>query len=155
MPLPQGYLPREGDELLIRVTVRRDYDSDDGLVAVHVSSAPHRTLFADLEKIQSIFARKWSEGDKVTSREFDGPGTVLAVSEDWVWVMCDTGDDAGGRYTLLANDLEPYVEPEELAVETMTEAELLAGLDGLAPPPEHPATESVVVVGADGSEHQF
>ena len=143
MPLPQGYIPREGDELLIRVTVRRDYDSDDGLVAVHVSSAPHRTLFADLDKIQSIFARKWSEGDKVTSREFDGPGTVLAVSEDWVWVLCETGDDAGGRYTLPANDLEPYVEPEELAVEKMTEEDLLRGLEGLAPPLEVPCDDPI------------
>jgi hypothetical protein len=141
MPLPEGYLPRKGDELLIRVTVRNDYGKNDGsLVSVTVTGAPHHQFFAYLDKVHSIYARKWSEGDRVQNSE--GWGEVVAVHDDQVWVKLLHGNKefamAGLMITADANDLDPYVDTEELAIETMTEAELLAGLEGLAPPPEAP-----------------
>jgi hypothetical protein len=115
MSLPQGYLPRKGDTLLICVDVRSDYNTVDGsLVSVAVTGSPHRTLFADFDKIHSIYARKWNEGDRVRSSE--GWGEVVAVHEDQVWfkLLGDVGEYGaiGAMYTFDANDLEPYVEPE-------------------------------------------
>jgi hypothetical protein len=140
MPLPAGYLPRKGDTLLIRVDVRSDYDNDgSNLVSVAVTGSPHRVLFADIDKIHAIYSRKWNEGDQVQNDW--GWFEVIAVNEDQVWAKClghfsDSCGSVGLRYTFDANDLEPYVEPA--VVETMTEAELMAGLEGLAPPPAGP-----------------
>lgn len=87
MPLPEGYIPREGDEVLIRVIVRSNYrDDGDGLVPVAVVGAEHRTLFADIGKIHSLYCRKWNEGDLVKSEEFNGEGVVMATSDEWVWI---------------------------------------------------------------------
>jgi hypothetical protein len=115
MPIPEGYLPRKGDELLVRVCVCHDTvlgDPElDTMIQVEVVGSSHRRFFVDLDKIHSLHCRKWNEGDRVKSIEFDGPGTVLAVSDEWVWVLCETGEYEGFRYTLPANELEPYVEP--------------------------------------------
>lgn len=133
MPLPEGYLPRTGDEVLIRCKVSYDVgviDSSD-MVHLKVSNREWQTIIMQVEQIHHLYLRKWNIGERVKSVEFDGPGTVLAVSDEWVWVICESGQDAGGRYTLTANELEPYVE----VLETMTEKELLAGLEHLIPPP--------------------
>jgi hypothetical protein len=108
MPLPKGYLPRKGDTLLICVDVRSDYDNDgSNLVAVAVTGSPRRTLFADLNKIHSIYARKWSEGDRVQNSE--GWGDVVAVHEDQVWIkMCSPIDMAGLMITSDSNNLESH-----------------------------------------------
>jgi hypothetical protein len=137
MALPEGYLPREGDELLIRVKVTRDVSSVEEFVSTKVVGSEHRTLLIDIDKIHALHCRAWSEGDKVSQANW-GHGTVVAVHEDMVWVRHSQPGRCARLATFEANALEPYVAPEELAVERMTEAELLAGLEGLMPPPEAP-----------------
>ena len=44
---------------------------------------------------------------------------LVAVDGGDVWIRCTSGSYTGLRYTLPANELEPYVEPE-----TMTESGL-------------------------------
>ena len=113
MSLPEGYLPRKGDTLLIRVDVRSDYRvDDDGLVSVAVTGSPHRTLFADFGKIHSLYCRHWNEGDRV--REIGDHamvGPVVAIFEDYVWVKIDKGENAGAMLTFSANEIEPEPLP--------------------------------------------
>ncbi len=133
MSLPEGYLPRRGDEILIRVRALHDARTDetDSMVHVEVVGNEHRKLFVDLDNIHSLYCRKWNEGDKVTCKgEFEGHGTVISTHADSVWVEQDGGDCDGLLWTCEANGLEPYVEP----LEKMTEAELLDGLAPLLPP---------------------
>ena len=146
MPLPQGYLPRKNDELLIRVKVRSDY-RDDGseLVSVAVSGSEHRHLFVNLDKIHSLFCRAWNEGDKVTTGDFEGPGEVIQTHDEWVWVKALTDDTKGCEgllFTCEANELEPYVAPEP-EPQRMTEEDLMRGLEPLIPPPA-PGSQAVV-----------
>jgi hypothetical protein len=110
MPLPEGYLPRKGDVLLIRVVVQSDYyDIGDGLVSAAVDSAEHRKLFVNMDKIHSLYRRKWNAGDKVTAGDFEGAGEVIGIDGDEVWVR----DTLDLRWTIVANELEPWVDPEE------------------------------------------
>lgn len=140
MPLPEGYLPRKGDEVLIRARAKRDTDAD-GEGYFEIIGAEHYKLFMNAEEVHSLYRRQWNEGDLVKSVEFDGRGRVVAVSDDYVWVVAETGLDEGGYYTLEANHLELWEEP----IPTITEAELLAGLEPLiAPCDGSPGSQSVV-----------
>lgn len=110
MSLPEGYLPRKGDEVLIRARMITADDGEEHYLAI--VGREHHKVFLSNSEIHSLHCRHWNEGDRVTSEEFAGPGIVLATSDEWVWVMCETGYEEGVRYTFAANELEPYVEPE-------------------------------------------
>jgi hypothetical protein len=113
MPLPEGYLPRKGDIVLVQARVRYDADrcNADSDCSLEIVGSEHRHFFQPLAEVHALHCRKWNAGDRVKSAEFDGPGEVLATCDDQVWVMCETGEDEGGKYTLEANQLDPYVEP--------------------------------------------
>lgn len=121
MSLPEGYLPRRGDEFLIRVRALHDARTDetDSMVHVEVVGNEHRKVFVDLDNIHSIYCRKWNVDDRVNllGTAYEIPLEVIGVCDDKVWVRFPSGTMA----TYEANELEPYVEP----LETMTEAELL------------------------------
>jgi hypothetical protein len=142
MPLPEGYAPRKGDELLIRVVVRHDYDdAADGLISVAVVGAEHRALFANLDKVHAIYCRAWNDGDRVESGDTCGPCTVLAVHAPWVWIKEDGPD--GSLWTIEANELEPYVEPTVRASDSVS---VDAPLDGaVAPLTVTPITGTIAV----------
>jgi hypothetical protein len=141
MPLPEGYLPRKGDVLMIQVRVNDNYDIDyyqnnaPDMISVHVVGSVHRTFYVGMDQIHALHCRKWNEGDRVMCDSFHGPGEVVATHGDSVWIKTleeheDVFQTAGCLYTIEANELQPYVEP----LERMTEAELMAALEPLCPP---------------------
>jgi hypothetical protein len=143
MPLPEGFLPRKGDELLIRAKVSFDVEPDDEDVHLEPIGAEWKKIMIPLANVHELHQRSWKKGEKVRSREFDGIGLIMAIDGCWIWIKEISGENEGSMWTLEANELEPYVEPEELAVERMTEAELLAGLEHLVPAPA-PGSQSIV-----------
>ena len=120
MTLPKGYLPKKGDELLVRAKVAYDVEDHDADVHLIPIGANHKRLVVPLDLVHAIVLRKWKKGDKVRSAEFEGTGVVVAADGPWVWIKEIDGENADSMWTLEANDLEPY--------ETMTEAELMAGV---------------------------
>lgn len=135
MPLPEGYLPRKGDEVLVRARVKSDNHAHDGEFFLEIVGRTHHNFFMSIDEIHSLHFRHWNEGDAVIYPGFVGRCEVIACDGDAVWIR----SFANNRTTVNANELEPYVEP----VERMTEAELVAGLEHLIPPPE-PGSQSIV-----------
>lgn len=134
MPLPKGYLPRKGDEVLIRARMRRDARIGDPHVECSleiVGQEYSSGIFLSCAEIHSLHARKWNEGDRVQNSA--GWGEVIAVHEDQVWVkMCSPIDMAGLMITSDANKLEPYVKPDAIDMVAL-------GIDvALSYPPEPP-----------------
>ena len=133
MPLPEGYYPRKGDEVLIRARAMHDLRPDDDAGGCHfeIIGAEHKSVFLSRDQIYGLYCRKWNEGERVRAiEEPESMGEVVAVHGKFVWIKPRTGY----MLTFEANELE--AEPEQIAVEKMTEAEfeLLAGL----PPPPAP-----------------
>jgi hypothetical protein len=116
MPLPEGYLPRKGDIVLVQARAKRDAYKDEPDIQCYFEIVGYETnkFFMTVSEIHSIYSRNWEVGETVKSLEFDGPGTICGVSDPYVWVKCETGEDAGGMYTIDANELEAYVEPPPL-----------------------------------------
>jgi hypothetical protein len=137
MTLPKGYLPKKGDELLIRATVKYDVDrkrDPDDPVWVHLKPVGgHNSFVASLDAVAGLHCRKWDVGAMVTSGEFEGTGEVIATHGTEVWVK----DFEGDLWTVAANDLD--LAPAG----TMTEADLMAGLEPLIFPPPAPIIEPV------------
>jgi len=122
MPLPKGYLPRNGDEVLIRARAKRDTSEDaDGEGYFEIVGREHNKFFMQPSEIHSLYLRNWDIGTMVTcGGEFEGPAEVIAVDGAEVWCRTENGI----RWTIEANELEPHIAPEDdLAVETMTETE--------------------------------
>jgi hypothetical protein len=127
MPLPEGYRVRKGDEVLIRARAKRDSIIDDDPETAYyleIIGREYLTILLRLDQVHALYRRKWNKGERV--REIGDPascGEVVAVHDEFVWVKMDKD-----MVTFEANELEG--EPEEIAVEKMTEAQLLAGLEG-------------------------
>jgi hypothetical protein len=125
MPLPEGYYPRKGDEVLILARAKSDTRIDDDPERpcyLEIVGKEHQSVFLPRSGIHSLYCRKWNVGDWVFYKDgdFEGIATVIATHGSWVWAESD-----GNLWTVPANELtEP---PEQIAVETLTEAELLAG----------------------------
>jgi hypothetical protein len=126
MPLPEGYLPRKGDEVLIRARAMHDLRPDDDAGGCHfeIIGAEHKSVFLSRDQIYGLHCRKWNEGDRVrVIGEPETVGEIVAARGKYVWIEVDKVD--WPMLTFEANELE--AEPEQIAVETLTEAELLAG----------------------------
>ena len=124
MPLPEGYLPRKGDELLIRVRARRDTDKlDDPIMgAFEVVGREHNVFYLPIDQIHSLYCRAWNVGEKVLYKHFNGPAEVIATYGNQAWIK--NLDNNKGKYTVQtwtadANDLKPWIETD--VVETVTE----------------------------------
>jgi hypothetical protein len=126
MPLPEGYALRKGDEVLIRARAKRDARIDDDpepACYLEIVGNEHKNFFMPCSGIHSLYRRIWNEGDRVRERQEPAScGEVVAVHDGWAWVKMDRGRI---MVTFEVNELE--AAPEEVAVETITEAELLAG----------------------------
>lgn len=119
MPLPEGYLPREGDVLIFHATVRHNVDVGEHDVHLQVGDR-YQTSILKLDQIQAIFSRHFDVGDVVRSvGDLTGQtGEVVAVHHGMVWVK----DGHGQMQTIAASELElapaldqPFVEPEPQA----------------------------------------
>lgn len=115
MPLPEGYLLREGDVVVLHATINRDVRTDEEFASVTMRGR-YSTTLVDLDKIVGIFARHFDVGDVVRSvgDQTGQTGEVVAVHEGMVWIK----DGHGQMQTIAANELElasaldqPFVEP--------------------------------------------
>ncbi len=103
MPLPEGYLPREGDVLLLRAKVKFDVDPEDTSVHATCIGCTYRDVTIPLEEVFGLHFRAWEPHDKVQNiHDHEDCGEVFAVCDDKVWVKLDTGAMA----TFEANALE-------------------------------------------------
>lgn len=114
MPLPEGYLPREGDVLVLHAVVKHDVDEsdrdrDDGLRVFIRLGGDYQDRRIPLKNVVGIHCRKWNADDRVVTR--DGvDGTVLAVSDNVCWVKLDTGTFA----SIGANNLDASNKPADV-----------------------------------------
>ena len=105
MPLPDKYLPREGDVVVLHATV--EYDVRPGRDMVSCKVAGSVAHYIPLESVVAIHARRWDADDKVIYPGMEGVGTVLATHEDQVWVLFPSEPPQ----TFPANELLPAPEP--------------------------------------------
>ncbi len=108
MPLPDGYLPREGDELLVRVRVRHAVEAGEDNVHVNPSSRPYSNFVVDKDDIHAVYCRTWKPGEK--ARVIGAPNTygeVIAIAEGCVWLKMTDGQ----FLTFGANALEAKIDP--------------------------------------------
>jgi hypothetical protein len=117
MPLPEGYRPRKGDELLIRAKVEFDVDLEEKDVHLRVD---YHKLVIPLAEVQALHIRSWKKGDRVLDE--DGLlGTVIALHGSSVWVKRDAvGDEPADMWTFEANDLRPAPPKPEPDVSEIT-----------------------------------
>jgi hypothetical protein len=98
---------RKGDIVTIRAVVERHYDAEvnhiGGQVSIKVEDH-HQTIFVKPEQltIQIPFFAPGERVQKINSGRTPIRGTVVANSEDSVWVKFDTGKHG----TVPANELE-------------------------------------------------
>jgi hypothetical protein len=108
MPLPEGYLPRKGDIVLVQARAKRDTNLDeDSEGFFELVGREHRNFFMLPSEIHSIHCRKWEVDDRVRIIGTSFPMEVIGVCDDKVWCRYPNGTMA----TYEANQLEPYTEP--------------------------------------------
>jgi hypothetical protein len=109
MPLPKGYLPREGDIVVLHAKVKYDVTPGEDRVLVKAIGS-FGDISTPLDKVVSLHCRNWNEGDMVIDpgNLSHGSGKVLAVFDDVVWVKFR----AAYPETIHANRLAPAPEEE-------------------------------------------
>jgi hypothetical protein len=124
MPLPEGYLPREGDVLVLHGRVKYDVErqaadhDEDGKLTVWVRLlSDFRDCRVPLETVVGVHRRKWDAGAKVRTRADHAVfGEIVAVHEDAVWLQLDGASKRPGNrptkhpqslLTLHCNEIEP------------------------------------------------
>lgn len=110
MPLPEGYLPREGDVLVVHCTTKYDVDPSDSNVHIIHPGRHTSSLTIELQEVVALYCRKWNEGDRIIDASNVGqPGTVIAVDETSLWIKFDDGH----RETAEANAVVPFEDKKE------------------------------------------
>lgn len=134
MDLPEGYLPRERDVVLVRATVKLPYEAGDPYVHVDVG---HRAIGIQLADIASVESHAWSVGDTVLLAavrgkhdsdvlklliECHGECQIAAMTSDWAWVVPHGG---AAPLTVQIKDLRPFpLKGAEPTVQTAIGADL-------------------------------
>jgi hypothetical protein len=117
MPLPEGYLPREGDVLTVDVEVKHNVRPGDAYIFTKlVDSYGDVALHMKEASTYTLKRRTWREGDEILADEegCTNPnfGTVLIVDGDRVVVKLNEKSDAfkddGGLAIFHCNDLLPW-----------------------------------------------
>jgi hypothetical protein len=114
MPLPEGYLPREGDVLTVQAKVR--FNVEPGEKDVHVRIVgDFRDTRVPLDKVVGITLRNWEEGDGIISLQQEGCfGIVASVHDEHVVMKLDPKALAphlsGGLRIFHCNELLPFVD---------------------------------------------
>jgi hypothetical protein len=113
MPLPEGYLPREGDVLTIEVEVKYDVDADDKNVHVFPVGARYRDFSLPVANIIGIALRKWKDGEGIISTEDENIfGVAVCVNGEYVVMKLDRKaaepDIDGGLIICHCNELLPW-----------------------------------------------
>lgn len=84
--IPERYFPREGDVVTVNAKVRFNFDVGD--TSVHLTIDGFQRVTAPLADVVSWVSREWKPGDQIGWN--DGPGVVVAIVEDRVWVRSNT-----------------------------------------------------------------
>jgi hypothetical protein len=130
MPIPEGYLPRTGDVVVLHAVVKydvdptEDADSKDGLQVWVTPMEYHSPSRVPLNTLVGLYSRHFEAEERV--RLHANPrftGIVIATHDDVVWVK---PDEAGAIYagdnfprTFKATLLEPLPDvAEEPPVDT-------------------------------------
>lgn len=108
MPLPNGYLPRKGDLLLIRVKVKHDVSEGEEDVHFSLPGREYSSHIVELTEIAALHCRAWEAGDKIVYR--GNPGEVVATCGTEAWIRDYHADQ---MKTVSANELIPMPEPVE------------------------------------------
>jgi hypothetical protein len=146
MPLPEGYLPREGDVLVLHGTVKFDYDPGEEKVWIRLMDHWEDDRIP-ISSVVGVHCRKWEQGEQVRHRNVEHCfGEIVATCDDMVWVKLAADSKRGKKFsagqlaTFHCNELEPDEQAEILADARREKREMeLGGL--LAEPPTQ--TESV------------
>jgi len=87
MSLPKGYLPREGDVLVVHAKVKFDVQPGEDLVHVKVE---HNGFAVTLSKVVGIALLKFDVGERVVCKDDAScVGEVVAICDDAVWIRVD------------------------------------------------------------------
>jgi hypothetical protein len=124
MPFPEGYLPREGDVLVLHGRVKFDWDLEEdkperAIVWIDVEGHDGRhAIRVALSCIVGIKRRTWKPGEAVCVRNAGGIfGNVVSTSGDYVWVALDDNSEkprhagTSGHATVHCNEIEPLLQP--------------------------------------------
>lgn len=149
MSLPDGYLPRKDDVLILHATVKYDYDPAEGKEVWIDSDGP----FTPLDKFVGIKRRTWKSGETVRHRNVEHCfGEVIATCDDMVWVKLGENSKHGKKFsqgplaTFHCNEIEllypgraadvpeaaPIIEPPNFP-QAMEAADLGEDDDGASP----------------------
>jgi len=115
MPLPKGYLPREGDILTIDLVVKHDVKGDDSYVFTKVLGAYTDVAFTldDTDIYVRLKRRSWREGEGVIHRAHpQWWGEVISTHGDHAVIALDEDADPRGSVGRLrifhCNELLPF-----------------------------------------------
>lgn len=115
MSIPEGYLPRKGDVVVLHAVVKydvnptEDADSEEGLQVWVTPKEYHSSSRVPLKTLVGVYSRYFEEGERVRFvNEPQTIATVLAICDEFVWLKTEIG---GTYLTNPAVDLEPVPEP--------------------------------------------
>lgn len=121
MLLPEGYLPRRGDVLVLHGTVKYDVvekedREHDGLKVFIRLDSDHSDRRVSLDTVVGIYSRKWEPGNlvRLIGERDEDVFEVVAVSGQHAWCKLEKPGCDPSFGTYLANDLEAapeFVEP--------------------------------------------
>ena len=98
--MPKGYLPREGDVLLLLARVKYDVEvgdtafgeEDKGPTVWVRLIGDYQDRRVPLKEVHSVVGRTWRVGDKVRSlNDHNDRGEVVAVKDGMAWVQHVSG----------------------------------------------------------------
>jgi hypothetical protein len=117
MSLPEGYLPREGDILMIAGTVEHDVTSSSAYIFVNTDGASSTIALNTHKPLPNVTLKRrtWREGEMVVHKAIERfYGEVVAMAGDHVVVKIGDGADkrrsTGGLRIFHCNELEPKPE---------------------------------------------
>jgi hypothetical protein len=132
MPLPEGYLPREGDVLIVYARVK--YNVDHGDEYVHVNNA---NGVIGLDNVIGIHSRKWEEDDAVRFIKMpEATGVVRSIRANMVWIELD-------KPTEFTSGIETFVTADSTEIEAVPIMPDFSEVSELEPPHASESVESM------------
>lgn len=109
MPLPQGYLPREGDVLVLHAIVSYTVRSEDSDRVFVRPVGYYQDCRIEMSSVVGIHARKWEPGE--SARYGVDAITVIAIDDDEAWIKYPDGRRQSVNVNVLDAEPVPVDEP--------------------------------------------